>query len=343
MLSDVPSKILKKPGRYAVMLNARAKRWTGDLHQAVQRWVPAGDLILTDDFKQAERAVDRLVQEGYNAIFTGGGDGTIVYLINAIESRIRSGMTTREDAPIVGVLRMGTGNAIASYVESGPIEDDLRALRAGQPLTVYSIDMVESEGTLFPFAGFGWDALILNDYDALKDAVDSTALENYVTGLGGYAMAVATRSVPNAIKQGVVQVRLTNLAEEAHRIVESRIVETYGQGDVLYEGPTSVCGVGSIPYWGFKIRMFPDCTRKPGFFQMRTYHGSVSWIITHLRAFWNGALEPGKFHDFLCKDVRCEFLSEGLPYQVAGDASGTRTTVEWTNSKHPVKLAVPMR
>lgn len=343
MLSDVPSKILTSPGRYAVMLNARAKQWTGDLHEDVARWVPARDLYLTDDFNQAERTVDKLISEDYDVIFTGGGDGTIVYLMNAIEGRIRDGMVSRDEAPMIGVLRMGTGNALASYVGSGPIVEDLRALKAGKPLTVYSVNMIESAEGMFPFAGFGWDALILNDYDALKDAVRSTSLENYVTGLGGYALSVATRSVPGAIKQGRSQVRLV-ANDQAFRIDDDgNILEEFEDGDTLYEGPTRVCGVGSIPYWGFKIRMFPHCSVKPGFFEMRTYHGSVSWIVTHLHRFWQGELEPGKYTNFLCSDVRCEFLDEGLPYQVAGDARGNEKIVEWRMAEFPARLAVPMR
>jgi hypothetical protein len=343
VLSDIPSQIVKSPGRYAVLLNARAKRWTGDLHADIQRWISPKDLFLTDDFAQAERTVDKLVKEGYDFIFTGGGDGTIAYLINAIERRVRAGMVERDKAPGVGVLRMGTGNALASYVESGEIVDDLRRLREGAPLVVYDVSMIDCQEGLFPFVGFGWDGLILNDYDALKDAVRGTAAENYVTGLGGYALSIGTRSIPQAIKVGAVPVVVTAQDHCVEIDDEGREIGSWQAGDVLYEGLAKVCGCGTIPYWGFKVEMFPHCTRKPGYFELRVYWGSVSWILKNLPAFWRGELEPGNYRNFLCKAVHVEFPGKPLAYQVGGDAKGFEKSVEWRNSEHPARLAVPLR
>ncbi len=343
MLSDIPSQIIKSPGRYAVLLNARAKRWTGDLHGDIQRWVSPRDLYLTDDFTQAERTLDRLVKEDYDFIFTGGGDGTIAYLINSIERRVRSGMVSREKAPGVGVLRMGTGNALASYVESSDIVDDLRKLREGGPMVVYDVQMVDCAEGLFPFVGFGWDGLILNDYDALKDAVRGTAVENYVTGLGGYAMSIGSRSIPNAVKVGAVPTILTALDHCIEIDPQGNEIAEWHADDVMFDGMAKVCGCGTIPYWGFKIRMFPHCNQRQGYFQLRVYWGSVSWILKHLPAFWDGALEPGKYREFLCKGVRCEFPDKPLAYQVGGDAKGFERMVEWKTSEFPAKLAVPLR
>ena len=280
MLSDVPSRVIHKPGRFAVLLNARAKRWTGELHQAVSRWVPARDLYLTDDFRQAEKTVDRLLtNDQYDVVFTGGGDGTIVYLIGAIEERIRDGRLRREDAPPIGVLRMGTGNAIASYLGCRNAVDDLRAVSGGSPVVVYSIDMIETHAGIIPFAGFGWDALILNDYDSVKDSVRDTALENYATGLGGYAAAILTRSIPSAVMSKRRTVRLTNLGEHAARIDQSgHVLEEYLAGDVLFEGEVEITGCSTIPVWGFNVRMFPHATRLPKHFQVRCYWGSVTSI-----------------------------------------------------------------
>ncbi len=344
MLSEIPSKIIKNPGRFAVLLNANAKRWTGDLHEAVSRWVTSRDLFLTTDFRQAEKTVDRLIKEGYTAIFTGGGDGTIMYLLNAVEQRIRDGMVKREDAPYVGVLRMGTGNAIASYLGSQNIVDDLRLLSQGSPLSVYSVKMVEGDEGLFPFAGFGWDAMIVNDYETIKDTVRDTALENYVTGLGGYAAAVMTRTIPTAVKTPAVPIRMTNVSGTALRVGDNNeIIDELGPGEILFEGPARVFGVGSIPNWGFDIRMFPHCHLDPDRFELRIYDGSVRWIIANLPRFWRGELQQGHHWDYLATDVRCELLGEPLQYQVSGDGRGFQTDVTWKIAEYPAQLAVPLR
>ncbi len=345
MLSDLPSRVIHQPKRFAVLLNARAKRWTGELHQAVSRWVPARDLFLTDDFRQAERTVDRVLASGdYDVIFTGGGDGTIVYLLSALEERIRRGDLAREDAPPVGVLRLGTGNAIATYLNCRDAVDDLRAISGGSPIVVYDVEMIEAGDGLYPFVGFGWDALVLNDYDSFKESVRETALENYATGLGGYAASILTRSIPTAIGQRHQEIRITNTGDHAVSLDErGEPVDELEEGAILYEGPAQVLGGSTIPYWGFQIRMFPFCTTIPGHYQLRVYDGPMGSILTHLPSFWRGKFHGGRISDFMVKGVRIEIQDGAMPYHVAGDPSGWERDVTWTIARHPAQLAVPLR
>ncbi|TXD34847.1 hypothetical protein FRC96_12365 [Lujinxingia vulgaris] len=336
-------RVMEAPRRYAVLLNARAKAWTGEVHEAVQRFVPARDLYLTDDFRQAQTTVERILAQDYDVVFTGGGDGTIMFLINAIEAAVKAGKIAREDAPPVGVLRLGTGNAVASYVGAGPIIEDLRALHAGAPLKVHEVNMVEDGEHRFPFGGFGWDADILNDYDRFKAAVRDTALENFATGLGGYALSIGSRTIPKATIRGSRNARFTNLGEVAYELDEhGRIVREIGPGELIYDGPMKITSSATIPYWGFKIRMFPYANLKPGFFELRSYHGSISSILMDLPAFWKGEVQEGKLGDWLVQRVAVE-VEEAMSYQVAGDAAGYRTRVEWSLSDHPSLLAVPLQ
>lgn len=336
-------RVLRTPGRYAVLLNARAKGWTGELHHDIQRFVSSKDLFLTDDFRQAERTVDKLLAADYDAIFTGGGDGTICYLMSAIEQRVRAGQIAREDAPPVGVLRMGTGNAIAAFVGAGPVTDDLRALRAGAPLVVHEVDMLWGPEGLYPFAGVGWDAEVLNDYEWLKDTVRDTAIENYATGLGGYAASLVSRTIPKAVQQEPVHVVITNTAERALRIDQAgNVIREFDQDEVIFDGDIRVCSASTIPYWGFKLRIFPHAARRPGFAHLRCFDGSVPWILSHLPRFWKGAFRPEDIDDFLIEKVRLDVRGRSMPYQVAGDGAGYERSVDWQVADHPVRLAVPM-
>ncbi len=337
-------RVLRTPGRYAVLLNARAKGWTGKLHHDIQRFVSSQDLFLTDDFRQAERTVDKLLSANYDAIFTGGGDGTICYLISAIEQRIRDGRVAREDAPPVGVLRMGTGNAIATFVGAGPVTDDLRALRAGAPLIVHEVDMLRGPEGLYPFAGVGWDAEVLNDYEWFKDLVRDTAVENYATGLGGYWASLMMRTIPKAMRQEPVHVIVTNTADKAIRLDQAgNVIKEYADGEVLFEGDIHVCAAATIPYWGFKLRIFPQATRQPGFAQLRCFNGSVPWVLSHLPRFWKGEFRAQDIEDFLIQKVRLDVRGRSMPYQVAGDGAGYERSIEWAVNAHPVRLAVPMK
>ncbi|MBA2663449.1 MAG: acylglycerol kinase family protein [Bradymonadaceae bacterium] len=336
--------VIPAPRRYAVLLNARAKAWTGEIHQAVQRFVPAADLFLTDDFRQAQQTVEKILGAGYDAVFTGGGDGTVVYLINALEKRIQSGKLRREDAPPIGVLRLGTGNAIATYVGAGPIIEDLRTLHAGSPLKVHQVSLVGDGEHRFPFAGFGWDADILNDYDYVKNQVRDTAWENYVTGLGGYAVSLASRTIPKAARRSGSQIVITNLGEVGYRLDEhGQIVREFAPGEVAYDGPSKICSSATIPFWGFKIRMFPYANLRPGFFELRTYKGNISSLLASLPSFWKGDVKPEQLSDFLFTKARVDVLHRPTSYQVAGDAAGLRDSVTWSIAEHPAYLAVPLQ
>ena len=335
--------IVKTPTRYAVLLNARAKGWTGSVHEAVQRYVSREDLFLTETFHQARRAVDKILSTDYDAIFAGGGDGTIVYLINEIDRRVQSGQLERAAAPPVGVLRLGTGNALATYLGSDDIIDDLRALRRGAQLTVHDVNMLQSGGELFPFAGMGWDADILNDYELVKDITRSTSLEQYATGLGGYAAAIITRTLPRVVRQRPMHVTITNLGRRALRVnYQGEVLAEFGPGDILYDAPARICAAASVPYWGFQVRMFPHADRYPDLFQVRCYSGNVPEVLMNLRDFWRGKLRDEVMHDHLVEHVRVEVHGAPVPYQTCGDAAGVEREVEWRITPQPVQLAVPV-
>ena len=335
--------VVESPGRYAVLLNARAKGWTGELHHEIQRLVPSRDLYLTDDFRQAQHTVDSLLNQEYDIIFTGGGDGTIMFLVNAIEDRIDDGNIDREEAPPVGILRMGSGNAIATYLGTESATAKLRALRAGAPVAIHSMNMLEGERGMFPFAGIGWDAEILNDYEDFKDAVHETALEPYATGLSGYVASIATRTLPRVLQTKPVNMKVFNRGERAYKIDDDgNIVEEYGPGDVLYDGPVQTCASAAVSYWGYRIRMFPYATLKWGFAMLRCFNGSVKNILTHLPSFWRGQFPEGDCVDFLYNDVEVVTHDRAMPYQVTGEGAGYEKNIEWRVSEHPVRLAVPL-
>ncbi|AWV91069.1 diacylglycerol kinase family enzyme [Bradymonas sediminis] len=343
------TRVVRDPGKCAVFLNARAKGWTGELHHDIQRFVSPQDLFLSDDFRQADRTVDRLLAAGYEAIFTGGGDGTICYLMSAIEKRIRDGKISREEAPPVGVLRMGTGNAIASFVGAGEVSEDLRALRAGAPLVVHEVDMLQGphvlpdDDGLYPFAGVGWDAEVLNGYEWFKDVVHGTAVENYATGLGGYVASLA-HTIPKTMRQEPVHVVIKNTGQRAMQLdVAGNILRRFEPGETIFDGNISVCAAATIPFWGFKIRIFPRAAQYPGLAHLRAYDGSVPWILRNLPNFWKGKFRPEDIYDFLIESVSLTVRGRDMPYQVAGDGVGYASEIEWGVAPSPVRLAVPMR
>lgn len=341
--ADSTIEVVESPGRYAVLLNALAKGWTGDQHHRIQRLVPSEDLYLTDDFRQAEHTIDTLLNRDYDMIFTGGGDGTIMFLVNALEDRIREGQIDRDEAPPVGVLRMGSGNAISTFLGTHSATEKLEALRKGAPVAIHSLNMLEGRREMFPFAGIGWDADILNDYEDFKDAVRHTAVEPYATGLSGYLAAIFSRTLPRVLSSDPVEVVVTNRAGRAVAVdADGEVLEEYAEGDVLYSGPVQTVAAASVSYWGYRIRMFPYATERWGYSMLRCFNGSPFHILQHLPAFWRGRFPEGQIYNFLFQRVEIETQGRAMPYQTTGEAAGYERVLDWQVAEHPVHLAVPL-
>lgn len=335
--------VVESPGRYAVLLNALAKGWTGDRHEEIQRLVPSNDLYLTDNFRQAEHTIDTLLNRDYDIIFTAGGDGTIMFLVNALERRIENGELTREEAPPVGILRMGSGNAIATYLGTESATAKLRALRAGAPVAIHSLNMLEDADGLFPFAGIGWDAEVLNDYEDFKESVRDTAVEPYTVGLPGYVASVFTRTIPRVMTIEPVDVRVVNRGDEAYKVDgDGNVVQTYGPGDVLFNGRVQTVATATVSYWGYRIRMFPYATLEWGYAMLRCFNGSPQDIVCHLPSFWRGHFPTADCVDFLYSDIDIETHERALAYQKIGEGEGHAQSVRWRVADHPVRLAVPL-
>ena len=216
------------------------------------------------------------------------------------------------------MLRLGTGNAIANYLGSHDIIHDLRTIKSGAPLTVHAVNMIRNASeALFPFAGIGWDADILNDYEVVKQVVRDTSMEQYATGLGGYAAAIASRTIPRVVRQPPVMLRIYNLGPVAKQIdFEGRVLREFDRGALLYEGPARICGASSIPYWGFRVRMFPHADAHPELFQLRCFFGSAWEVLGGLRNFWRGKVREESIFDALVSHARVEI--EGAPPALSG-------------------------
>src|SRR5690606_7213748 len=110
----------------------------------------------------------------------------------------------RDPLPRFGVLKLGTGNALAGMVGAAPgvgIVDDVLRARAGQVPSVRRIDLLLSKGRATPFAGVGLDAALLNDYVAVKRRMGEGFLKRWATGAPGYALAVASRTLPTYLRR----------------------------------------------------------------------------------------------------------------------------------------------
>jgi diacylglycerol kinase family enzyme len=320
---------------YAVVLNANAGRVTPQLVGELRHLVPEGKLYLTQSQLHARDVIRECVNKETPVIFAGGGDGTIVDTINSLHE-FRGGNNTM---PAVGALKLGTGNALAHWLDAPKPAQALHNWKAGETHKLLSLRMVEAEDTLFPFAGLGIDAAILNDYYSLKQNTKSKWYEPMGKGLFGYLVAGHLTTLPNYIKRPKTEVRIINLGSTAYQIGADgqEIGKGIQSGQVIYEGPSSMVGCANTPYYGYQLKMFPYASQQSNRFQLRVINMNAGQMAYNIWPAWNGNVQHPNLHDFYADRVRVVF-KDAMPYQLGGEAAGYRKEITFSLAQQPISM-----
>jgi diacylglycerol kinase family enzyme len=321
---------------FAVLLNPNARRVSRHVLERVSEIVDPDHVYVSEHEDQAPELVERIMERGYQTVFTGGGDGTVTQFIN---------MVPADHAPRVGILKLGTGNAMAEIVSSGDPMLDLRNYSANPSHDALRLALCEAEGVHFAFAGLGIDAWVLNDYRAMKERFTSGAFRPLLHNVGGYFAAVFGRTVPRMVKRWakgqVARATITNAGDVAYEIetteMGGRIAREIAPGEVLFEGPVNATMFGTCPYYGYRMRALPYAGIDPHRFHLRVSNIPVPRLLANLGKLWNGSLRHDAIRDFHADRVHVRF-SEPMPYQLAGEARGFREELTVGLSRRAVDL-----
>lgn len=325
--------------RVAVVVNGNAKQVTDDLVDILDQIVQSGDLFVSRSLAEANEIARTIVRRGYPTVLTGGGDGTFVQMVTRITEEARR---TGAKQPRFGLLRLGTGNALAwvlgaqSPRHRGVIADLGRLRREGGSR---AMRLLEVEGTLTPFAGLGIDAIALRDYNATKAALSRSPITRPLSaGAPAYFLAVVGRTMPTYLLRPHPRVRVVNEGEPVIRIgADGRPASEIGPGEVVYDGPSRMVAMGTIPYWGFGARIFPYADERSDRFSLRVVDITSLEVARHIRKIWKGTYRSDTVHDFLCEHVSIHY-EEPMPMQIGGDSVGSRTTVFARLAPEPIEV-----
>ena len=325
--------------RAAFLLNRNARAVSDRLVERLGSVVPAGDLFLSRTMEDASVFARTIVRRGYGKVFLGGGDGTLVTTMNLLKQHA---VTEGLAMPTVGVLKLGTGNAMARALGAlDPLVDVSHVLHQG-PATTRPVDFVETDdGVLTPFAGMGYDGAVLNDYVWLKErAKENPVSRALAETVGGYLGAMLLKTMPNELRAPRTTLRITSkhdaifMRPTDHGDVEERIPA----GQVLFEGQAATACVGSIPYFGFGFTMFPFAMQKPGHVQLRIVGAPIPSILANLfPGVWKGTWRHDRLLDFMVRDVQVE-SDRPLPYEIGGDAAGEKCSLSFKAAAEPVMM-----
>ncbi len=318
--------------RVAVILNKNARRYTRRLAGDIAEIIPRRHIWATASLAEARDAVGEIMDGGFDVIFAGGGDGTIVTMLSAIRDIVSSGGA--RPVPPIGILKLGTGNAWTYAVGAkGGLGQLAHVARGGHFFTADGC-LIEAGGLLCPFAGMGWDAQILNDYYDLNKRHEGGLFSPFTKNLFGYFLAAATRTIPRfAGRAEIPEVEVT--------CTGTRLLKPDGNGGfvpipdrqntIIYHGPASLVAAGTIPFFGYKIRAFPHAGKVPGTMHLRIVNLDPGDAVRHLRGFWKGTYFSSDVIDFLADGIRIT-SADDQPIEVGGDPKGYSRSIELTVS-----------
>lgn len=321
-----------------MVVNGNAKNVTEEVITNLDEILRGTDLFVSHSVAQAKEIAATLVDRGYGTVLTGGGDGTFTVMVTEV---VREADRRGSSRPRFGYLKLGTGNALAHVVGASgkrTLAADIRRLR--EEAGSRKVGLVEVEGLLTPFCGLGADAMVLADYQLVKDTLAKTPLRRWSAGALSYAIASTTRTLPSYLLRRMPHCRITNLGEEVYRLGrQGRVVgRPVSKGETVYEGPARLVGVSTIPYYGFGLRMFPYAEERTDRMSLRLATIGPVEFVRNARAIWKGEYEsPGSLFDCLVQHVRIE-MDPSTSLQVGGDVIGERRTIEVKLSDKPIRL-----
>lgn len=335
-----PSSNLGPHGRIAVIVNGNAKSVTDEVVATLDEILEAGDLYVSRSIDEGTEIARTVIDRGYGTVLTGGGDGTFT---NVVTQVVKLARERGQKPPRFGLLRLGTGNALSWVVGSSGRKGGLLAadvLRLRDEAGARPLRLVECEGTLAPFCGFGIDANVLADYHYVRDAFKKVPVPHrWVAGAVSYAVAATTMSIPKYLVKPIPYVRVTNIGGDAFKIGPNgrALDRPIRSGERIFEGKARMASCSTIPYYGFGFRVFPYSDERPDRMALRITTIASVEFLSNFKPIWRGEYANAtSLFDFLVDKVRIE-IEPSTAFQIGGDAMGERTSVEVAMTE-PIEL-----
>ncbi len=315
-------------------MNGNARRVRGRVRTKLDRAAP-GAVRVTSSLEEARDVIRAEVARGLDLIVLGGGDGTVVMGLALIAEACRG---SGRPEPAIGILRLGSGNAIADTVGASddPVDDLERLIRGdGRWRKVPMLDVV---GVRAPFVGMGVDAQLLEDHEAVGRIVDRVpGARRLVGGATRYALSVATRSIPRFATTKRPHAIVTNLGSAALEMARGGPTgRSIPRGSVMWNGDVTLVAGATIPFFGFGLKMFAFAGAHPGRFHLRCGDVGLFEILRNTPAAFRGEYFSENVRDFLCDRVGIALDPEAA-VEAGGELLGRRRHVELAMSA-PVTL-----
>jgi diacylglycerol kinase family enzyme len=310
-----------------VLLNKNARKVNARMVDRIKKQAPHADIFVTQNMVEAEQALSKVANGRYDICFTGGGDGTVCHAVTRL-----SELSTKRSAPPIGVLPLGTGNAIASYLESPNVDACVQNPQLAQKdsLSFPEMTVITEQGQkpITPrkaaFGGFGWDSFVLDRYFKWRDICKNNPILNPIgEGLLAYLIAGLGWAVPELlIRQPRWKITVRNGSDEALQVTnDGQILKRIAPGELIYQGHARLFSFGTCPFFGFRMKALPLAATTSKMMQVRIADFSPMITALYLPKIWKGKFTHPKLWDFLVSDFEVTLSSE-TALQMGGDVIG---------------------
>jgi diacylglycerol kinase family enzyme len=319
-------------GQAIALLNRNAGGFSASVERSARR--AFGTVHVTRSLEELDALLAELRATRPPLLIAGGGDGTLLAIVRHI--------VRWEVAPAVGLLPLGTGNAIAGWAGTAGLRRTLARWTSASGWQARFLRLLDVVGEPSPFGGFGWDAAIVNDYHELKRRYAHWPLWRALPPAGLYVGAVVSRTAPRMQGRTVGRLRVTLRDGPGLRLdVRGQpIGDEVKEGHLLYEGPANICAFGTTPFYGRAFRMFPHAERERARFQLRVGAMGPWTAVNHIPDLWRGTFRHDRLYDFVVRGLDLEFDDE-VDFQVGGDARGCQRAARVALHHQEVMIAVP--
>jgi|GEM_PF-406890 diacylglycerol kinase family enzyme len=308
--------------KVAIVLNLNAGSVTDALVKDVKRLCNHESVYLSRSLEQAQFIARRIVSQKYDVVLCGGGDGTFGRCVSDVTA------LNPERLPAFGVLRLGTGNGLADALGASPrgIKGILADLKCAQtPEAQRDLALLQVEDRVSTFAGVGLDSMILEDYIKTKAKLSAGPLAKLAGGAAGYALAIASRSIPRYVLQARPAVTVRNEGNTTYRLdtMGQAVGAPIARGEIIYKGPISIAATSTIPFYGLGLRLFPHAEKREGRFQLRLADLGLMEILPYIPLLFSGQFTHPRVYDYACNAVSIE-VDKPTAFQIGGDLVGER-------------------
>ncbi|MDI7267532.1 MAG: diacylglycerol kinase family protein [Myxococcota bacterium] len=330
------------PRKVAVVVNANARAVTDRVIRLVCSVVPPDNLFVSSSIEQSRAIVRRIIEARYDAVLTGGGDGTLVQFVSTAADLLGNRPDAWDEMPAIGVLKLGTGNSLAGLLGAGePTEEGLTSdyWKARYTAGTRKMRFIEVEGRIAPFAGVGLDAMILNNYNLIKDRSRGTAFEKHATGPVGYLVAIGGMTIPQVAVRKLPIVTAINEGAPAWRVGPDgrRVGPMILRGETIYRGPAIIASVSRLDGFGYHFRLFPFAYVRDDRMHFRVCSVGVFEVLSSLHLIWRGEYFSETINDFMVDRISLH-AEEPMPFQIGGDGEGFRSYVQFGLGRFPLRL-----